>query len=72
MIQHFTIGTSVNGRAKKTACGRNNRGFTLVSTENKDDVDCGQCLKSKAMKEVAARIPLNALTSPETSIPMIT
>ena len=60
MIQHFTIGTSVNGRAKKTACGRNNRGFTLVSTENKDDVDCGSCLKSKSMTRKPSTRNLNA------------
>ena len=44
MIQHFTTSTT-DRKVKRTACGRNNRGFQLVSTINPENVDCGSCLR---------------------------
>ena len=44
MTQHFTI-IVTDKKVKRTACGRNNRGFQLVSTDNPNEVDCGSCLR---------------------------
>ena len=42
MTNHFTISISPF-KVKRTACGRNNRGFLLVSTDKPENVDCGSC-----------------------------
>lgn len=44
MTQHYTI-IVTDKKVKRTACGRNNRGFDLVSTDKPEDVDCGSCLR---------------------------